>query len=595
MTATGAILFLIPARGGSRRVPGKNLRTVGGIPLAGWAARIGAAAARATPGGPHRVVCSTDDDAIAAAASTWGAETLARPAALATDDATSIDVAIHALDTLAAGGAEFETLVLLQPTSPLTDPADVIAAIEQHRERGGVGVTSVVAGHPSTWQYRLGAGGALTARDATSSRIESDPAEADATESDAADVRVAGAFYVAGVAALRETRRFVVPGVTLGLRIPAERAIDIDEELEFVLAEALLSARPVRPVLLGGRTIGTGPAFVIAEAGVNHDGDPALAHRLIDAAAAAGADAVKFQTFDPAALAVPGAPTAAYQREAGVDAADQRALLARLALPRDSWPALQAHAREAGLVFLSTPFDDGSAALLDALDVPAFKVGSGELTNTPFLARLARFGRPILVSTGMADMTEVAAAVDTIRSNGDVPLALFHCVSSYPAAVEDANLRAIETMRRAFGVPVGWSDHTDGIDLPAAAVAAGASLIEKHLTLDRGMAGPDHRASLEPAAFGGMVEGIRRIEAALGTGHKAPVEGERDVAAVARRSLYWRASRPAGHVIEAVDVDVLRPAGGLPPSRLASIVGATTARAVEAGAAIDANDLAGGR
>ena len=214
--------------------------------------------------------------------------------------------------------------------------------------------------------------------------------------------------------------------------------------------------------------------FVIAEAGVNHNGDPAMAARLIDAAAAAGADAVKFQTFDPAALASPGAPTAAYQRRAGESGADQREMLARLALPAEAWAGLQRRAHERGIEFLSTPFDDGAADLLEGLGVPAFKVGSGELTNLPFIARLAARGRPLLLSTGMADMVEVAAAVDTVRANGDPPLALFHCVSSYPADPADANLRAIETLRRAFGVPTGWSDHTPGIEVAVAAVAAGA-------------------------------------------------------------------------------------------------------------------------
>jgi N-acetylneuraminate synthase/N,N'-diacetyllegionaminate synthase len=331
--------------------------------------------------------------------------------------------------------------------------------------------------------------------------------------------------------------------------------------------------------------------FVIAEAGVNHNGDVALARRLVDAAADAGADAVKFQTFDPDALAAGGAPTAAYQREAGVRDADQRAMLARLALPPDAWPELRTQAHARGLVFLSTPFDDGSADLLDRLGVPAFKVGSGELTNTPFLGRLARRGRPLLVSTGMADMVEVAAAVDTVGAVGDVPLALLHCVSSYPARPEDANLRAIATMRHAFAVPVGWSDHTPGIELALAAVAAGAALVEKHLTLDRSLPGPDHAASLEPPAFRAMVAGIRAVEAALGTGVKAPVAAEREVAAVARRSLHWRRSLPAGQVVTESDVDALRPGTGLAPGRVGEIVGRRTAHAVDAGALVVARDV----
>jgi N-acetylneuraminate synthase/N,N'-diacetyllegionaminate synthase len=569
------VLILVPARGGSRRVPRKNLRLVAGIPLVGWGARIGGLAAARLPGGPHAVVCSTDDPEIAAAAAAWGAEVLERPAALASDEAASVDVALHALAATEAAGRRPTTLVLLQPTSPLTDPLDVAAAVERHHASGGAGVTSVVAGHPADWHHARAAGGALEA----------------VVAAGAPDVLLAGAFYVVDAARLLATRRFVEPGRTLGQLVPPERAVDVDEEVDLALAEALLARRPVRPVPFGDRQLGVGPPIVIAEAGVNHDGDPDLAHRLVDAAADAGADAVKFQTFDPAALAAGGAPTAEYQRRAGVAAADQREMLERLALPAAAWAELQAHATARGLVFLSTPFDDGSADLLDRLGVPAFKVGSGELTNTPFFGRLARRGRPLLVSTGMADMVEVAAAVDAIREHGDVPLALLHCVSSYPAAPADANLRVMETMRRAFGVPVGWSDHTPGIELGLAAAALGAAVVEKHLTLDRALPGPDHAASLEPAAFGAFVAGIRAVGSALGTGVKAPVAAERDVARVARRSLHWGRGLAAGTVVAAADLVALRPGTGLAPGRLGELVGRRTARPVEAGARVEPADL----
>jgi N-acetylneuraminate synthase/N,N'-diacetyllegionaminate synthase len=571
----GSILFLVPARGGSVRVPGKNLRLVGGIPLVGRAVRVARAAAAALPGGPHPVLCTTDDPAIAAAAAAWGAGILERPGALATPDATSVDVALHALD--ATTGGSYESLVLLQPTSPLVEPSDVIAAVERHRAAAGASVASVTTGHPSTWHQGMDATGRLVPAAAVSG----------------SDVRLAGAIFVVTPAELRATHRFVSPGATFGHPIPAARAIDVDEEEDLLAAEAILAARPVRPVPLAGRAIGAGSVFVIAEAGVNHNGDLDIAFRLVDAAAEAGADAVKFQTFDPAALAAAGAPTAEYQRRAGAGDADQRELLTRLALPTEAWAELKAHAEARRLVFLSTPFDDGSASLLDGLGVPAFKVGSGELTNLSFIGRLARRGRPLLISTGMADMIEVAAAVDTVAANGDVPLALFHCVSSYPAAPEDANMRAIETLRRAFGVPVGWSDHTPGIEMPLAAVAAGATLIEKHLTLDRALPGPDHQASLEPDALAAMVRAIRAVEASLGTGVKAPVPAEADVARVARRSLHWSRSLPSGRVIAAEDVAILRPGTGLAPARVADVVDRRTSRPVREGMAVEPGDVEG--
>jgi N-acetylneuraminate synthase/N,N'-diacetyllegionaminate synthase len=577
---SGGILFLIPARGGSARIPGKNLRRVAGIPLVGHAARIAGIAAERVSGGPHRIVCSTDDAAIAAAARAWGAEVLDRPAELATASATSVDMSLHALSELESGGAaSFRAVVLVQPTSPLTDPGDLVAAIERF-DAGAPSVASVTATHPAGWHVT---------RDRDVGRGGSDGPIHPIDVADASEI-LTGAFYVIAPDDLRATRRFVGPG-TIGFQVPPERSVDVDEPHDLVVAEAFAAARPVRPVELAGHAIGDGRVFVIAEGGVNHDGRPEQAHRLIDAAADAGADAVKFQTFDPDALAAAGAPTADYQRRAATGGDDQRAMLAALALPADAWAALRDHARERGLVFLSTPFDDASADLLDALGVPAFKVASGELTNLPFIARLARRGRPLLVSTGMADMVEVAQAIDAIAAAGDPPVALFHCVSSYPAQPSDANLAAIATMRAAFAVPVGWSDHTLGIELPLAAVAAGAALVEKHLTLDRTLPGPDHAASLEPAQLTAMVAEIRTVEAALGSGDKRPVAAERAIAAVARKSLHWRRSLPAGSPIQETDLAAQRPGTGLSPARQGDFVGRRTVRAVTDGALVAIDDV----
>ena len=246
-----------------------------------------------------------------------------------------------------------------------------------------------------------------------------------------------------------------------------------------------------------------GEVVVIAEAGVNHDGDPDLAHRLVDVAADSGADAVKFQTFDPDRLVSAAADATPYQRARGA-AAGQRSLLASLTLPESVWAELRDHASERGTLFLSTPFDLGSAELLVGLGVPGLKVSSGELTNTPFLRELAALGVPLLVSTGMGSAAEVADAVEAcVEAPGTV---LFHCVSAYPAPLEQCNLRAIPQMARAHGLPVGWSDHTTGLTSALGAVALGASVLEKHVTTDRTRSGPDHAASLEP----GELDRVRR-------------------------------------------------------------------------------------
>ncbi|MCI0344169.1 MAG: N-acetylneuraminate synthase family protein [Chloroflexi bacterium] len=406
-----------------------------------------------------------------------------------------------------------------------------------------------------------------------------------------ADRLLSGAFYVISPDELRKTRRFVTPRRTVGQVVPAERNADVDEEADLAAAEALAATRPTRTFEVGDRTIGGGACFVIAEAGVNHNGDPALAHRLLDAAADARADAVKFQTFEPAALAAEDAPLAEYQRAGADGAGGQREMLEALALPADAWAGLSAHARERGIGFLSSPFDEASAELLARLDVPAFKVPSGELTNLRLLERLAGFGRPLLVSTGMADMREVAEAVDAIAAVGDPPIGLFHCVSSYPAEPRDANLRAMATLRAAFGVPTGWSDHTPGIELPTAAAALGAALVEKHITLDRGLPGPDHAASLEPDEFGALVAAVRTIEVALGSGDKVPTPAELETAAVARKSLVWGHDLEAGAVVAEADVVALRPGTGLSPARRGDVVGHATARRVRAGTLVTSADV----
>jgi N-acetylneuraminate synthase len=349
---------------------------------------------------------------------------------------------------------------------------------------------------------------------------------------------------------------------------------------------------PASALEIQGRRIGAGAAcFVIAEAGVNHNGQVELAHRLVDAAAEAGADAVKFQTFDPELLAAADAPQADYQRLATTSSASQREMLRELVLPREAHAELARHAGDRGLVFLSSPFDRPAADFLEQLGVPAFKIPSGELTNHRLLAHVARFGKPMLVSTGMSLMEEVASAIAAIRAARDVPLALFHCVSSYPAEPRHANLRAIATLAREFGVPAGWSDHTPGTVIAVAAVALGADLLEKHLTLDRELPGPDHRASLEPGEFARLVREVREVESALGDGRKQPQPPEAAIAAVARKSLHWSVDLPAGTLVTEEHLYASRPGTGLPPSDEARITGRRLREAVRAGTRVREQDL----
>ncbi|MGO8787564.1 MAG: N-acetylneuraminate synthase [Terriglobia bacterium] len=323
--------------------------------------------------------------------------------------------------------------------------------------------------------------------------------------------------------------------------------------------------------------------FIIAEAGVNHNGSLDLAVRLVDAAKASGADAVKFQTFRADLLATRSAHKAPYQERTTANEESQFEMLQRLQLDAAAHRRLIDHCRETGIQFLSSPFDTQSADLLDSMNVPLYKVPSGEITNLPFLDHLARKGRPLILSTGMSTLGEVEEAVHVLQAAGATKLTLLHCVTEYPAPYADVNLRAMQTLRLAFGLPVGYSDHTPGIDIAIAAVALGAEVIEKHFTLDRSLPGPDHLASLEPVELRQMVEGIRHVEAALGTGIKAPAPCELPNISVARKSVVAARALPSGHRLADGDLEIKRPGNGLSPKFLPTLIG----RALRVGVAKD--------
>jgi N,N'-diacetyllegionaminate synthase len=345
--------------------------------------------------------------------------------------------------------------------------------------------------------------------------------------------------------------------------------------------------------LASGRRIGhDAPCFVIAEAGINHNGDMSIAMQLVDAAAAAGADAVKFQTFSAELLVTPDARKAEYQSRMTGDEESQLQMLKRVELTAGDYAALRDYAHAKGLLFLSTPFEEGSVDLLVGLGVEMLKVPSGEITNLPYLAHVGRTGKPVILSTGMSTLTEVLAAVAVLRDAGTADLVVLHCVSEYPAAVSDANLRAMATLREATGAPVGFSDHTLGLIVSQAAVALGACVIEKHLTMDRGMSGPDHAASLEPGEFLSLCRSIRQIESALGSGEKVPTVGEREVAEVARKSLIALVRIPAGTVVDATMIGLRRPGTGLPATRLPDRVGRRATADIAAGTLLTESLLA---
>lgn len=315
--------------------------------------------------------------------------------------------------------------------------------------------------------------------------------------------------------------------------------------------------------------------FIIAEAGVNHNGSMELAKKLIDTAVEAGVDAVKFQTFKAKNLVSKKAQKAEYQKETTDKEESQFEMIKKLELDVDTHKELMAYCDEKNIMFLSTPFDHESIDLLDRLGMEIFKIPSGEITNLPYLRKIGGLRKKVILSTGMADIGEIEDALDVLVKVGTAKgnITVLHANTMYPTPFEDVNLKAMQTIACAFGVNVGYSDHTLGIEVPVAAVAMGAKVIEKHFTLDKTMEGPDHKASLEPDELKAMVQAIRNIELALGTGIKKPSPSERPNMAVARKSIVASRSIKKGEVLSKKNLTVKRPGNGVSPMRWDEIVG----------------------
>jgi len=315
--------------------------------------------------------------------------------------------------------------------------------------------------------------------------------------------------------------------------------------------------------------------LVIAEAGVNHNGDIEMARRLVEVAAQSGADFVKFQTFKAEKLVTHKAAKAFYQVQLGAEGESQFDMLHRLELSFEMHVALIEHCKVHGIRFLSTGFDIESVNLLASLDIPLFKIPSGEITNLPYLQHIGGKRKPIILSTGMANMDEIAAALAVLETAGTPreQITVLHCNTEYPTPMRDVNLLAMQSIREAFGVQVGYSDHTRGIEVPIAAVALGATVIEKHFTLDRNLPGPDHQASLEPSELSAMVATIRNIELALGDGVKRPSPSEAKNIPIARKSLVAACPIRAGELFTLNNLAVKRPGSGVSPMRLNEMLG----------------------
>lgn len=318
--------------------------------------------------------------------------------------------------------------------------------------------------------------------------------------------------------------------------------------------------------------------IIIAEAGVNHNGRLELAKQMVDKAAKAGADYVKFQTFHAEELVTDHAVKAEYQKQTTNGQESQLAMLKKLELKDTDFIELKEYCKLAGIGFLSTPFDLESIAFLDRLGMDFWKIPSGEITNLPYLEQIARTGKPIVMSTGMCEEREILDAITVLKKENSGEITLLHCNTEYPTPYQDVNLKAMLTLADRFGVKVGYSDHTQGIEVPIAAVALGAQVIEKHFTLSRDMEGPDHKASLEPMELAAMVEAIRHIEQAIGDGVKRTSESEKKNRHIARKSIVARIDIKKGEIFSEYNLTTKRPGDGISPMRWKDIIGKTANR-----------------
>lgn len=320
--------------------------------------------------------------------------------------------------------------------------------------------------------------------------------------------------------------------------------------------------------------------IIIAEAGVNHNGSYELAIKMVDEAKRAGADYVKFQTAKPELVISTFAPKAEYQKETTGAAESQLEMCKAIHLPLTDYKPLKEYCDKVGIGFMSTPFDLVSIDVLEPLDMDYYKIPSGEITNLPYLRKIASKHRPVILSTGMCEVEEVEAALQVLEQGGvkRSDIIVLHCNTEYPTPMADVNLRAMDDLRRSLGVEVGYSDHTKGIEVPIAAVALGATVIEKHFTLDKTMEGPDHKASLEPDELKAMVDAIRNIEQALGDGHKHVSPSERKNMDIARKSIVAARDIRKGEVLTEENITTKRPGNGISPMRWDSVIGTTAIR-----------------
>ncbi len=572
------IWAVIPARGESKGIPCKDLVDLAGRPLIAYTIEQ-ALQSKHIDG----VFVSTEDDEIKGISVAYGASIIDRPAELNTDEFLSIDVLKHAIRYLERKqGLRVRNVALLLPTTPLRRVEDIDQAIALFFTQAADAVVSVVKAPLSCNPYC-----AMKMVDGRLVMMFEEGARSTGRQA------IPDVFWRGGQISITTSEHLFrygdwYEGDCRPYICSEETSLNIDTMTKLKIAEERIYGQRAKKVEgiafdIGGRLVGHAqPCFIVAEAGVNHNGDMKLAAALIDAAADAGVDAIKFQFFDPQNVVTASSPMAEYQKVNLGGEQSQLEMLQKLVISDTELPALKQYAEQKGLLFLCTSHSGAREyAKLDEIGVPAHKVGSGDLLNVPVLEYLARSRKPVILGTGMATMEEVMQAYRFLVRNGNEQVIFLHCTTDYPCSLEDVNMKAMTTMKRELECPVGYSDHSLGIEVPMMAVALGACVLEKHFTLDKNLPGPDHRASILPSALKAMVSKIRTIEAAMGAPIKRPSPRERQTAKVARKSLVYSRDLEKGTVVAPEDIAVKRPGTGLSPIRFYEMLGRKLGKSVE--------------
>ena len=587
------IVVVILARGGSKRLPGKNIKKLAGVPLIGYTILTAAQSTLV-----DKIVVSSDSDEILKVSSAFPCLLQKRPAHLAEDITTSQDSLRYVVTEFEKEqGEEYDLVVLLQPTCPFRKTAEIEKCIKELIDNDADSSQTVTLMREKPELMFVEENGKLVFQNKNAFFNKS---------LRRTNYILNGAVYV-----VRKEVFFSTGNLYGDKNIPVimsqDDSLDIDTYADWHVAEKMLEEQKRleqgkqnhisrKPITIAGKHLGDEhPTFIIAEIGVNHNGDMDLARKLIDLAVEAGADAVKFQNFNPQTGTSKFTPKVTYQKENDGPEGNYQTMLERLKITGEQTKMLAEYAAEKGTIFLSTASDAESLELLKKVNPPAYKLGSPHITNLPLLKDTAKCGKPMIISTGMATYEEIDEAIQVCKEVGNDQIILLHCVSDYPTHFHDVNLNVIGSLRERYpALNIGYSDHTMGIEASTVAVGLGARVLERHFTLDRSMPGPDHKASLVHEELEALVRAARNIEQAMGDGVKRRTAREEEVARTARRSVVAHVDIPAGTIITEEMVRLKKPETGIKPKYYWSLLGKKVTRDIEADRPLQWEDIEGG-